>query len=214
VAPDAPWYVAGAMKRTLVLVRHGETAWNREGRFQGHTDVALSDLGRAQARALRTRLEAAHAYLFDDAQTAILTSDLRRAHETAEIAFAVPGRTLHVRRELREFCYGVFEGLTRREIDERFPGAMTAWLTGDRTYAVQGGESRAAVHARARDAVARFLREAPHRHVVIVAHGGVMRQLVAACFDESGEPRGLGFGNTATHVIHVDPRAWSYIGQL
>jgi phosphoserine phosphatase len=85
------------MKRTLVLVRHGETAWNREGRFQGHTDIALSDIGRAQARALRTRLEAAHAYLFDDAQTAILTSDLRRAHETAEIAFSAPGRTLHVR---------------------------------------------------------------------------------------------------------------------
>src|SRR3954463_14613179 len=53
----------GAMKRTLVLVRHGETAWNREGRFQGHTDIALSDVGRAQARALRTRLETAHAYL-------------------------------------------------------------------------------------------------------------------------------------------------------
>jgi len=205
---------AGAMKRTLVLVRHGETAWNREGRFQGHTDIALSDLGRGQARALRTRLEAAHAYLFDDAQTAILTSDLRRAHETAQIAFGVPGRTLHVRRELREFSYGVFEGLTRREIDERHPGAMAAWLTGDRGFAVDGGESRAQVHARAHAAVKSFLLEAPQRHVVIVAHGGVMRQLLTACFDPSGEPRGLGFGNTATHVIHIDPRAWSYIGQL
>jgi broad specificity phosphatase PhoE len=202
------------MKRTLVLVRHGETAWNREGRFQGHTDIALSDIGRAQARALRTRLEAAHAYLFDDAQTAILTSDLRRAHETAEIAFSAPGRTLHVRPELREFCYGVFEGLTRREIDERYPGAMAAWLTGDRTFAVDGGESRAAVHGRVHAAVRGFLGQAPQRHVVIVAHGGVMRQLLAACFDPDGEPRVLGYGNTATHVIHVDPRAWSYVGQL
>lgn len=202
------------MKRTLVLVRHGETAWNREGRFQGHTDIALSDVGRAQARALRTRLEAAHAYLFDDAQTAILTSDLRRAHETAEIAFSAPGRTLHVRRDLREFCYGVFEGLTRREIDERYPGVMAAWLTGDRTFAVDGGESRDAVHTRVHAAVRGFLDQAPQRHVVIVAHGGVLRQLLAACFDADGEPRGLGYGNTATHVIHVDPRAWSYVGQL
>src|SRR6185295_15568243 len=104
------------MTRTLLLVRHGETAWNREGRFQGHTDVPLSDLGRSQARALRARLEAgAHAHLFDDEHTAIVSSDLRRAHETAEIAFGRPGRTLHVRRELREFCYGVFEGFTRTE---------------------------------------------------------------------------------------------------
>lgn len=202
------------MTRTLVLVRHGETAWNREGRFQGHTDISLSDIGRSQARALRVRLEAAHPHLFDDAHAAILTSDLRRAHETAEIAFGGGGRVLHVRPGLREFCYGVFEGLTRREIDERFPGAMAAWLDGDQAFAVQGGESRAEVHSRVHAAVRSFLAEAPHRHVVIVAHGGVMRQLLSACFGEAGEPRGLSFGNTVTHVIHVEPNAWSYLGQL
>jgi broad specificity phosphatase PhoE len=205
------------MTRTLVLVRHGETAWNREGRFQGHTDIALSDIGRSQARALRARLEAGHPHLFDDEHTAILTSDLRRAHETAEIAFGGGGRVLHVRRELREFCYGVFEGLTRREIDERFPGQMAAWLEGDREFAVQGGESRAAVHTRVHGAVRGFLDGASQRHVVIVAHGGVLRQLLSACFTAASEPRGLGFGNTSTHVIHVDhaaPAAWSYLGQL
>jgi broad specificity phosphatase PhoE len=202
------------MKRTLVLVRHGETVWNREGRFQGHTDIELSEIGRGQARALRARLEASHPHLFDEAYTAIMTSDLRRARETAEIAFGFTGRTLHIRRELREFCYGVFEGKTRREIDERFPGAMAAWLAGDRAFAVEGGESRAEVHARVHGAVRGFLAAAPQRHVVIVAHGGVMRQLLLACFDAAGGPRGLGFGNTATHVIDIDPRAWSYIGQL
>lgn len=202
------------MTRTLVLVRHGETAWNREGRFQGHIDVELSDLGRAQARALRARLEAAHPHLFDDGHTALLTSDLRRARETAEIAFGGGGRALHVRRELREFCYGVFEGLTRREIDERFPGAMAAWLDGDRAFAVEGGESRAQVHARVHAAVEGFLAEAPQRHVVVVAHGGVMRQLLSACFADTGELRGLSFGNTAAHVIQVDLRVWSYHGQL
>lgn len=177
-------------------------------------DIALSDVGRAQARALRVRLEAAHTHLFSDEHTAVLTSDLRRAHETAEIAFGGGGRTLHVRRDLREFCYGVFEGLTRHEIEARFPGAMAAWVDGDPTFAIDGGESRAQVRARVHAAVEGFLAEARQRHVVIVAHGGVMRQLLAACFAEPAHARGLGFGNTATHVIRVDARAWSYLGQL
>lgn len=203
------------MTRTLVLVRHGETAWNREGRFQGHRDVPLSELGRAQARALRVRVEVpAHAHLFDDAHTAVVTSDLRRAHETAEIAFGGAGRTLHVRRDLREFSYGVFEGLTRPEIDERFPGAMEAWLRGDQAAAIAGGESRAAVHARVHAAVRATLAERSQRTIVVVAHGGVMRQLLSTCFADRDELRSLSFGNTATHLVRVDASAWSYAGPL
>lgn len=203
------------MRRTLLLVRHGETEWNREGRFQGHKDVPLSDVGRAQARVLRARLETAcHAHLFDDEHTAVVTSDLRRAHETAEIAFGGAGRTLHVREGLREFCYGVFEGLTRREIDERFPGAMAAWMSGDHSCAVHGGESRAQVYARAHAAVASFLDAVPNPHVVVVAHGGTMRQLLAACFEERAELQGLRFGNTAAHLVRVDGSGWSYVGPL
>ena len=203
------------MTRTLLLVRHGETAWNREGRFQGHTDIPLSDVGRGQARALRARLEAGnYAHLFDDAQTVVVTSDLRRAQETAEIVFGGNGRALHVRPDLREFCYGVFEGFTRPEIDERYPGAMTAWLHGDRAAAVDGGESRAAVHARAHAVVNAFLAEMPHRYVVAVGHGGVMRQLLSSCFADRGEPRNLSFANTAMHLIQVGSSPWSYAGQI
>lgn len=203
------------MTRTLLLVRHGETAWNREGRFQGQLDIPLSDVGRAQARALRARLEVGeHAHLFDDAHTAIVTSDLSRAHETAHIVFGGTGRTIHVRRELRELCYGVFEGLTRSEIDERFPGALTAWLQGDRASAIEGGESRVALHARAHAAVAGFLDEVPHRCVVVVAHGGVMRQLLSSCFTTREDLRALDFGNAAAHLVRVVPPSWSYAGKL
>jgi broad specificity phosphatase PhoE len=209
------------MSRTLLLVRHGETAWNREGRFQGHTDVPLSEVGRDQARLLRARLEAgAHRHLYDDAQTVVVTSDLRRAHETAELVFGGPGRALHVRRELREFCYGIFEGKTRPEIDDHYPGAMAAWLQGDRAAMIEGGESRTQVHARAHAVVEAVLAELPHRYVVVVGHGGVMRQLLSSCFADRSEPRNLSFANTAAHVIHVDraaqvePPHWSYGGQL
>jgi broad specificity phosphatase PhoE len=202
------------MRRTLVLVRHGETLWNREGRFQGQIDIPLSDLGREQARALRARLEAAaHAHLFNDDHTAVMASDLRRAHETAELAFGGAGRTLHLRRELREFSYGVFEGLTRAEGDLRYPGVMTAWATGDRDAAIEGGESRAQVHARAHAVVQAFLSQMPHPTVVAVAHGGVMRQLLSSCFADRGE-RNLSFANTAAHMIHIDSEVWTYGGQL
>lgn len=199
--------------RRIVLVRHGETAWNREGRFQGQTDIPLSDVGRAQARALRKRLEN-HAHLFDDRRTAVMTSDLRRAHETAELAFGGNGRELHVRRELRELCYGVFEGYTRSEIDARFPDAMASWLRGDPAFAVEGGESRAQVHARARDAIHAFLDAFAQPTVIVVGHGGVMRQLIAACFAERHALTGLGFGNTATHVIEIADQRWRYDGAL
>jgi probable phosphoglycerate mutase len=202
------------MVRTLLLVRHGETEWNKEGRFQGQRDIPLSDLGREQARALRARLEgAAHAHLFDAAHTAVLSSDLRRAHETAEIAFGIPGRTLHVHRDLRERHFGVFEGLTRHEIDERYPGVIAEWARGDRSRPIEGGESRAAVLARAHAAVSGFLAEVPHPCVVIVAHGGVMHQLLSECFQRD-EPFTLSMVNTVAHQVRVEQSAWSYVGQL
>jgi glucosyl-3-phosphoglycerate phosphatase len=203
------------MVRTLLLVRHGETEWNKDGRFQGQRDIPLSELGRAQARALRARLDVAeHAHLFDPEHTAVVSSDLRRAHETAEIAFGVAGRTLHVLRDLREFHYGVFEGLTRGEIDERFPGVLAAWVHGDRSRAIDGGESRAAVHARAHAAVKEFLTAVSHPSVVIVGHGGVMRQLLGACFEGRDEPWTLSMANTVAHMVRVEQSSWTYLAQL
>ena len=91
---------------------------------------------------------------------------------------------------------------------------MTAWRNADRSYAIEGGESRGALHDRVHAAVTSFLASAPHAHVVVVAHGGVMRQLLKPCFVDREELRRLDFGNTATHVVRIDPPAWSYAGQL
>ena len=150
----------------ILLARHGETAWNAIGRLQGHTDVELNATGRAQARALAGALAAAEL-------AEVWTSDLARARETgaivaAELGLAPP----RVDAELRERKFGVFEGLTRDEIAERYPDAWRAWTRA--TEHPPGGEPRADATARMSRALARVRADA-RGHVLVVSHGGVMR---------------------------------------
>ncbi|HEU0337127.1 MAG TPA: histidine phosphatase family protein, partial [Gaiellaceae bacterium] len=99
---------------TVLLARHGETDWNREGRFQGHADPPLNDLGRAQARELADRLAR-------EPLAAVYASPLRRAYETAEIVAATHDLPLRSVAGLREVDVGSWSGLTRSEIEARFP---------------------------------------------------------------------------------------------
>jgi broad specificity phosphatase PhoE len=143
----------------LLLVRHGETDWNRDGRYQGHADPPLNEAGRAQAHELARRL--AHVE-FD----ALYTSDLRRAAETAEIIVA--GRNLPLTTDpgLREIDVGSWSGLTRAEIEERFPGTSE-----------HDGESREAHLERMLRTVTRIADAHPGERVLIVSHGGSLRTL-------------------------------------
>jgi broad specificity phosphatase PhoE len=144
---------------TILLVRHGETDWNREGRFQGHADPPLNELGRQQARQLAEQL----APMPIDA---VYSSDLKRARETAEIVAARKGLTVTVERGLREIDVGSWSGLTRAEIEERFPGARH-----------HDGETREAHLARIVAAAERIARDHPGERVLIVSHGGSLRAL-------------------------------------
>src|SRR5581483_2208896 len=98
---------------TLLLSRHGETDWNREGRWQGWADPPLNEVGREQARALAETLRTT---AFD----AVYSSDLRRAHETARIVAAPHGVAVVTGPGLREIDVGSWSGLTRAEIEARF----------------------------------------------------------------------------------------------
>jgi probable phosphoglycerate mutase len=155
------------MTTTILLARHGETDWNREGRFQGHADPPLNEAGRAQARELAGRLASTP---FD----AVYSSDLARAHETAEILAASHG--VHVVAEvgLREVDVGSWSGLTRAEISARFPGAEH-----------HDGETREEHLARVLAAVERIAHAHPGQRVLIVSHGGSLRALRRHC---TGEP--------------------------
>ncbi|HZT16559.1 MAG TPA: histidine phosphatase family protein [Gaiellaceae bacterium] len=142
----------------ILLARHGETDWNREGRFQGWADPPLNDTGRAQARALAERLRNTP---FD----AVYSSDLRRAHETAEIVAAPHRVPVVADAELREIDVGSWSGLTRPEIEERFGGVRA------------DGETREQHAARVLAAVERIARDHAGARILMVTHGGTMRAL-------------------------------------
>jgi broad specificity phosphatase PhoE len=154
----------------LLLVRHGETDWNRESRFQGHADPPLNDLGRTQAAELATTLAG-------EELTAVYSSPLRRAFETAEVIAAQRGLTPVPVEGLREVDVGSWQSLTRAEVEQRFPEQFHRWLDHGRGW--EDGETYEQMGER----VIATLRELAARHeggrIVGVTHGGPIRAALA-----------------------------------
>ena len=149
----------------LILVRHGETAMTAQGRYSGRGDVPLSEQGEAQAMAAAGRV----AGIARDV-TAVVTSPLIRCVRTAElIAAEVGGADVTVIPDLIECDFGDWEGLTFAEVQQRWPGEMTAWLDST-SVAPPGGESFEAVVKRVRGALATVLSSYPSGVVVVVSH--------------------------------------------
>lgn len=155
---------------TILLARHGETDWNRDGIWQGWADPPLNDVGRAQARRLAEQLRETP---FD----AVYSSDLQRARETAELVAKPHGVPVISDPGLREIDIGSWSGLTRTEIDDRFPGGIRP-----------DGETRDQHAARVLEAVERIARANPERRILLVTHGGTMRALHGHVSDEPFHP--------------------------
>ena len=154
---------------TLLLVRHGETDWNRDGRWQGLSDTHLNDRGREQARELAAQLNGVDV---------VYSSDLARARETAEIIAERLDLDVLFDERLRERGFGEWEGLNSGEIEERFAEAHRRWTAGDGAGAENAepfDEFAARIHA--------FLDEVLERHhgesVLVVSHGGSIRVIHA-----------------------------------
>ncbi|HEX9672264.1 MAG TPA: histidine phosphatase family protein [Burkholderiales bacterium] len=158
---------------TLIVIRHGETAWNREKRMQGTTDTPLSDVGREQARALGRRL-AGHAF------AALYTSDLARAWDTARAISEHTGREAVADPRLQERRFGIFEGLTAEEIVARYPEEHARFASRDPDYAVPGGESARSFTERCIGCLAEIAGCHPGGEVVVVTHGLVLDSLYRA----------------------------------
>jgi broad specificity phosphatase PhoE len=168
--------------RRLVMLRHGQTEFNAGSRMQGQLDTELSDLGRAQA-------VAAAEVLGKRQPLVIVSSDLRRAYDTAVALSEQTGLPVEVDPRLRETHLGDWQGLTHTEVDAAAPGARVAWRN-DATWAPHGGESRVDVARRGMPVVTELLAAQPDwggdeadRPVVLVAHGGLIAALTAALLE-------------------------------
>lgn len=189
----------------LYLVRHGETEWNLTGRWQGHTDIPLNEIGFQQARILADRLR-------DDGErlTAIYSSDLARAWQTAETVGAVLKLAPVPELALREIDIGWWGGLTRAEIAMRDGDALSR-LDAEEDLPRGGGETMRDLYARASAAMERIAAAHPGETLLIVSHGGTVRVLL-------GHARGNGtpvwplpfesIGNTAISIVEHDAHGW------
>lgn len=167
--PTATTAPAGAT--TILLIRHGETAWNAERRLQGHLDIPLNGEGERQAAALA-------AALGGERIDAIVSSDLGRARQTAQAIARVLGQEIGVDPLLRERCYGGFEGLLYSEIAARYPREFAAWqarnVDAELPPGKNSGETFRAFYERAVGAIARHAGQHPGKTLALVAHGGVL----------------------------------------
>ncbi|MDA8234804.1 MAG: alpha-ribazole phosphatase [Clostridia bacterium] len=179
----------------LFLVRHGETAWNSEMRYQGHSDIPLSEKGLAQARALSKKLAAED---FD----AFYASDLSRARETAEIIAQPHGKAVITKPALRETKFGAWEGLKHCEIQERFPEVLEKWVADPYSIKIPDGESLQEVSDRVMAGLEEILKNHPDERVVIAAHGGTIRVILASILGmELNQYWRLRQDNTALNIV-------------
>lgn len=158
------------MTTQMLLVRHGQTEWNSTGRWQGQSDIPLNETGRAQAQALARRLAGWPI-------TALYSSDLRRAADTAGYVGAALNLPYETDPAWRERSFGVLEGLTMPEVAARYPEAYAQIARDD--YALPGGEDDAALSRRVVDAFERVSARHPGEMVAVVSHGGAIGRLLA-----------------------------------
>jgi 2,3-bisphosphoglycerate-dependent phosphoglycerate mutase len=190
----------------ILAIRHGETAWNRDTRIQGHLDIPLNDTGHWQAGRAGDALR-------EEVLAAIYASDLSRAHQTASAIAASRNMGVQTHTGLRERCFGVFQGKTWTELEAGWPDAAQAWRQRVPDFAPEGGESLIQL----RDRVLATLSELARRHlgeqIVVVAHGGVLDILYrAATGVELQAPRSWDLGNAAINRLLWTPQGLSLVG--
>lgn len=184
----------------ILLIRHGETAWNRVRRMQGHIDIPLNEEGQRQAYALGAALAI-------ERPVAIYASDLQRARQTAQPVATTHDLAVTLDTGLRERCYGAFEGLMYDEISARYPEAFAQWRARDPHARFPSGEREAETlhefHQRSVDAVTRIARQHASGKLVIVTHGGVLDCLYREATGMTIEAaRDFGIVNAAINRLH------------
>ena len=186
----------------VILIRHAETPWNRERRMQGHIDTPLSEAGRAQAAALARRLS-------DTPFSALYSSDLSRAHETARAIAASSGREIVADTRLRERSFGIFEGLTYAEMAERHPEDFARFDSRDPDYVMPGGESARSFWERCLACLGEIAERHAGDEVVVVTHGLVLDVIYRKAHGLGyREPRPVPLVNASLNAFSYADGAW------
>lgn len=190
----------------IVAIRHGETAWNRDARMQGQLDIALNPTGRDQARRLGQALA-------EEAFDAIYSSDLLRALQTAQTIAANCAREVIAEPGLRERCFGVFESLTYREVQVRWPEHAWRWHERDPDFGPAGGEVLREFDARCMQTLTRLAAAHPGQSIAIVTHGGVLDCLYrAATRVDLQAARSWDLGNASINRLLYTPQGFTLVG--
>ncbi len=187
----------------IILVRHGETMWNREGRIQGyHANSPLSDTGHAQARAVAERLAA-------EGVDALYSSDSGRTLQTSEPIGAATGLAINRDTGVRERNYGIFEGHTFAEVEKVFPEEFEKYRARDPHFAIEGGESAIQFRDRIVAAFSDIARRHPGGRPVVVTHGGVIGSLYRVALElPLDAPRVYTTKNASVNRFKFDSERW------
>lgn len=176
-------------KTTIILVRHGQTEWNREERFRGRADVPLNTTGLSQAEALGRRIAA------EWQVKAIYSSPLSRAVKTGEAIARHFNLSVQIEPGLVDIDYGEWQGLSPEEARQRWPEAISAWYNAPHTARIPGGESLEGLRARTMNSLAALVARHLGEIIVLVGHTVVNRIILLAA---------LGLGNEHFWQLHQD----------
>lgn len=187
------------MKTKVLLIRHGETNWNKLGKFQGSIDIELTEDGKKQAQFLNKRLKNKFDYIY--------TSPLKRAKETARILASSSSKELNIAENMKEINFGSWEGLTIKEISEKYSNEFNSWKTDELEGKIVGGElSLKNASLRGTNCVLDIVKKHKGQTIAIVAHGGIIKASLIGIFNwDMTMYHKSALGNTSiTEVIFTD----------
>jgi alpha-ribazole phosphatase len=185
----------------VIFIRHGQTEWNVTGRYQGQSDVQLSEEGRQQAVKLAENFPV-------DKVDAIYASDLQRAMVTAETIAKQFGLSVQAEPAFRELSFGDWEGLTYQQIVDKWEDAMANFLQHPDILEIPGGESFPAVQQRAMKRLNELIEKHDGQTIVVVAHGAVLRTMLTAALHMPLQYLwSIRQFNTAVNIVRYDADA-------
>ena len=189
----------------LCLVRHGETAWNAEGRVQGQLDIPLSEVGLAQARAVA-------AVLGNESFCAIYSSDLIRVRQTAQPSAERLGLPVSLDPNLRERHYGAFQSMTYSEAKDRMPEEYARFRAKEPDFAFRSGESLARFNERALACIDSLIKKHAGQSLLIFTHGGVLEMVYRHATGRGlSSARDFEIPNAAINRIEIGAQGWRIV---